>query len=77
MTSRLAQHLARVKSEAENFGLFAPYPCYFSIFFLAAPWPTFGCYRGNSLTHPMSITAFELSVFGPELAGRDWISTPN
>ena len=43
-----------------------------AIFFiccLAAPWPIFGYYRANSFTHPMLITAFGPSVFGPEL---DW-----
>ena len=30
-----------------------------------------------TLCHPMLITAFVISVFGPELTGRDWISTPN
>ena len=34
---------------------------FFSIFFicyLAAPWPTLGHYRGDSLTHPMLITVY-------------------
>ena len=32
---------------------------------LAAPWTTLGHYRGDSLTHPMSITAF--CVFDPKV----------
>ena len=42
----------------------------FLVFFncyLAAPWPTLGHYRGDSLTHPMLITAFyifDLKVTG-------------
>ena len=75
--SRLGQHLLREKSKSENFGLFALSPRYFFICCLAAPWPTFGCYRGNSLIHPMLITAFGLSVFVPELNVRVWVSTPN
>ena len=37
------------------------YICFFFVFFnyyLAAPRPTSGHYRGDSLTHPMLITAF-------------------
>ena len=74
MASRLRQNLLRAKSEAENFGLFALYP-YFFICCLAAQQPTFDCYRGNSLTHPMLITAFALSIFGPKVTGRGWVST--
>ena len=37
--------------------LFIP-AIYFFICCLAASCPTFGCYRANSLTHPMLITAF-------------------
>ena len=72
MASRLGQHLLRAKSIAENIGLFALYFSYlfFLIFFcLATTWSTFGCYWANSLTHPMLITAFGLSVFDPKL---DW-----
>ena len=29
MASKLGQHLLRAKPKAENFGLFALYPCYF------------------------------------------------
>ena len=67
MASRIGQHLLRSKSKTENFGLFALYSSYCFICCLTAPWPTSGCYRANSLTHPMLITAFGLSVFGPEL----------
>ena len=77
MASRLGQHLLRAKSKAENFGLFALYPCYLLICCFTAPWPTFGYYRGNSLTHLILITAFELSILGPKVTGRGWISTPN
>ena len=52
MASRLGQHLLRAKSKAEIFGLYALYPCCFCICCLAAQWPTFDCYQGNSLTHP-------------------------
>ena len=44
---RLGQHLFTEKCNAENFGLFALYPCYFLSVFLAAPYPTFGYSRGN------------------------------
>ena len=67
MASRLGQHLLRAKSKAENF----------LICCLTAPWPTFGYYRGNSLTHPMLINAFGLSIFGPKVTGKSWISTLN
>ena len=59
MTAGVGQHL-RAKSKAENFGLFALYPFCFFICSLAAIWPTFGYYRGNSLTYPMLITALHL-----------------
>ena len=66
MASRPGQHLLRAKSNAEIFLLSALYSSFF-ICCLAALWPTFGCYRANSLTHPMLMTAFGSSVFGPEL----------
>ena len=47
----------------ENFGVFALYPCYFFSCCLAVKWPNFGYYWGNSLTNPMLITAFGLSIF--------------
>ena len=34
--------------------------------YLAAPWPTLGHYRGDSLTHPMLITAGFFLHFRPE-----------
>ena len=85
MASRLGQHLLRAKSMVGNFGLFiCPLfqlfvfcCCFFFICFLTASSPTFGCYRANSLTHPMFITAFGLSVVSPELDWRGWVSTPN
>ena len=49
------QHLLRAKSETGNFGLFFPYPCHF--FYLV-----FVYYQRNSLTNPMLVTAFGLSV---------------
>ena len=52
-------------------------PVIFFICCLTAPWPTFSCYRGNCLTHPMLITSFGLSIFGPNVTRRDWISTRN
>ena len=36
--------------------------------YLAAPRPTLGHYQGDSLTHPMLITAF-FYIFGPEVTG--------
>ena len=36
--------------------------------YLAAPRPTLGHYRGDSLTHPMLITAF-FYIFGPKVTG--------
>ena len=77
MVSRLRQHLLRAKSKVENFGLFALYLCYFFICCLAAQWPTFGCNQGNSLTHPTLIIAFGLSIFGPKVTGKGWVSAPN
>ena len=69
--SRLGQHLLRANSKVENFGLFALYSSFFLFLsaHLVAPWPNFGCYLANSLSHPMLITAIGLSDFGPEL---DW-----
>ena len=52
-------------------------PAISSICCLAAPWPISGFYRGNSLTHPMLITAFGLLVFGPKVIGRGYVATPN
>ena len=75
MTSRLSQHLVRTKSKVENFGLFTLDLCYFLICILAAPWPTFGYYRENSLTSLMLVIAFRISVFGPREG--IWVSTPN
>ena len=77
MASRLGQHLLRAKSKAENFGLFALYSFYFFICCLAAQWPNFDCYWGNSLTHPILLTAFGLPIFVPRVTGRGWGSTPN
>ena len=59
----------------ENLGLFAFHPCYFFICCLGAPWLTFGCYWGNSLTHLMLITTFGLSIFGPKGTWQGWVST--
>ena len=67
MASRLGQHLLIEKSKAENFGLFALYSSYFFICCLTAPWPTFSCYRANSLTQSMLIIVFGRSVFSLEL----------
>ena len=75
--SRLRQHLLRAKSKAENFGLFVLYTCYFFICCLTTQWATFNCHRGNSLTHPVWITAFGLSIFSPKVSGRGRISTTN
>ena len=77
MASRLGQHFLRAKSKAENFGLFALYSFYFFICCLAAQWPIFDCYWGNSLTHPILLTAFGLPIFVPRVTGRGWGSTPN
>ena len=35
--------------------------------YLAAPWPNLGYYWGDSLTHPMLITAFY--IFDPKVTG--------
>ena len=37
----------------------------------------FDCYWGNSLTHPILLTAFGLPIFVPRVTGRGWGSTPN
>ena len=75
MASRLGQHLLRAKSKAENFRLFARYPCYFFfICCLTAPWPTFEYYKGNSITRPMLITAFGQSIFCPKVTGG-WVGS--
>ena len=52
-------------------------PAIFSICCLAAQWPTFDCYQGNSLIHPMLITVSGLPLFGPKVTGRDWVSICN
>ena len=80
MASRLEKSILRAQSKTGNFGLFALYSCYFFFFFisyLAAPWLTYGYYWRTSLTHIMLITAFGLSVFGPKVTRRGWVSTPN
>ena len=77
MASRSGKHLVRATSKAKNFGLFALYPCYFFICCLAAPWLTLGCYWENSLTDLMLAIASGLSIFGPKLARRGWVSTSN
>ena len=77
MASRLGKHILRAKSMTENLGLFALYRCYFFICCLAAPWLPFGYCCGNSLTHLMLITTFGLSMFGPKVTQRGWVSTPN
>ena len=76
MASRLGNCLLRAESKTGNFGLFALYPCYCFIYCLAAPWLIFGYYWGNSLTHLMLITAFGLSMFGPKVTRKSWVSTP-
>ena len=40
---------------------------FFFNYYLAAPRPTSGHYRGDSLTHPMLITAFY--IFDPKVTG--------
>ena len=77
MGSRLRKNLLRTKAKAENFGLFALSPCFLFIYCLAAPWLTFGYYWGNSLTHLMLIIASGLSIFGPKVTRRGWVSTPS
>ena len=62
MVSRL-EHNPRLKT----LGYCSLFQLIFFICCLAIPWPTFGCYQTNRITHPMLITVFELSVFGPEL----------
>ena len=62
MASRLEQNL-RLKTLGYSFFISAS----FFICCLATPWPTFGCCWASSITHPMLITAFGLSVFGPDL----------
>ena len=77
MASRLGQYLVRAKFNVENFELFALYLCYFFICYLAALWPLFDCYWGNSLIHPMLIIAIGLSIFYLKVTTRDLVSTSN
>ena len=58
-------------------GLFGFYPCYFFICCLAALWLIFGYYWRNSLTHLMLITTFGLSIFGPKVTWKGWVSITN
>ena len=55
MASRLEQNL-RLKTL--GYLLFIPANFFYLLF---------GCYRANVMKHPILITAFGLSVFGPEL----------
>ena len=71
MAPRLGQYLLRAKCKAE---LRLNLVHYFFICALAFPWPTFGCYQGNSLTHLILTTAFALSIFGSKVTGRVWVS---
>ena len=77
MASRLGKHLIITQSEAENFGLFALYPYFLFICFLAALWLTFGYYWGSSLTHLTLTIALGISIFGAKVTRRDWGSTRN
>ena len=52
-------------------------PAIFCICCLDTPCITFGYYWGNSLTHLVLTTAFEVSIFGPKATRRSWVSTPN
>ena len=72
MISRVGKHILRTKSKPEIFGLFALYPCFLFICYLAAPWLFFGNYWGNSPTKLMLIIAFGLSTFGPKVTRRGW-----
>ena len=47
----------RIVDDLEKCGLFPDFQYFFNCY-LAAPRPTSGHYRGDSLTHPMLITAF-------------------
>ena len=58
-------------------GSFLFIPAIFCICCLAAQWATFDCYPENSLTHPILITVFGLSIFGPKVTKSGWVSTPN
>ena len=48
--------------------------------YLAAPWPNLGHYQGDSLTNPMSITAFFLSISTWRSEGasqQGWVYKPD
>ena len=78
MASRLGKHLRRAKSKTGNSRLFALHPCNFlCVCCLYVPWLTFYCHWENSVTRLMLITAFGLSIFGPKVTRRGWVSTPN
>ena len=73
IASRLGQHLLRAKpGNLEDWKLWLI--CSLSLLFFHR---LFGCYQGNSLIHPMFITAFWLSIFGQIVTGRRLVSTPN
>ena len=61
----------------KNLGYFSLSLLFFFICCVAATWPTFGYYWGNSLPHLMIITAFRQSFFGPIVTRRGWLSTSN
>ena len=60
MASRLGKIFLEQNLKLKTLGYLLFIPAIFFICCLAAQWPTFDCYRGNSLTHPMLITAFGL-----------------
>ena len=74
MASRLGKLFLRAKWELWVIGFLS---LLFFICCLAAPWLTFSYYWGNSLTHLMLITTFGLSMFGPKVTWKVWVSITN
>ena len=77
MTSRLGKYPLRVNLRLDTLDYLLFINAFFFKCCLATPWLFAGCYWGNSRNHLMLIIAFGLSIFGPRLTQRGWISTPN
>ena len=61
----------------ETLGYLLFIPAIFCVCCLYVPWLTFCCHWEKSVLHLMLITASGLSIFGPKVTRRSWVSTPN
>ena len=76
MAYRLGKHLLRAKSKTENFGLFALYPAIFYLLF-DCPMANFWLLLRKQYYSPDVNHCICVSIFGPQVTQRGWVSTPN